>query len=169
MLFRSFSHDRLTAEQLMDFIKDNESFLMETKQQFGRTNMDDFFNEYLKQKKKNVPDHLMMPDILKNTDDNENIEVNKNIKSQNELLNMLPMGFSMIAFNPKLVSQLNINFNQNIENIVKNQIISTNKEQNNISPKKEKQHKENDLKINPFQSPNSISNSEINKILFGEM
>ena len=153
----------------MDFIKDNESFLMETKQQFGRTNMDDFFNEYLKQKKKNVPDHLMMPDILKNTDDNENIEVNKNIKSQNELLNMLPMGFSMIAFNPKLVSQLNINFNQNIENIVKNQIISTNKEQNNISPKKEKQHKENDLKINPFQSPNSISNSEINKILFGEM
>lgn len=153
----------------MDFIKDNESFLMETKQQFGRTNMDDFFNEYLKQKKKNVPDHLMMPDILKNTDDNENIEVNKNIKSQNELLNMLPMGFSMIAFNPKLVSQLNINFNQNIENIVKNQIISTNKEQNNISPKKEKQHKENNLKINPFQSPNSISNSEINKILFGEM
>ena len=153
----------------MDFIKDNESFLMETKQQFGRTNMDDFFNEYLKQKKKNVPDHLMMPDILKNTDDNENIEVNKNIKSQNELLNMLPMGFSMIAFNPKLVSQLNINFNQNIENIVKNQITSTNKEQNNISPKKEKQHKENDLKINPFQSPNSISNSEINKILFGEM
>ena len=153
----------------MDFIKDNESFLMETKQQFGRTNMDDFFNEYLKQKKKNVPDHLMMPDILKNTDDNENIEVNKNIKSQNELLNMLPMGFSMIAFNPKLASQLNINFNQNIENIVKNQIISTNKEQNNISPKKEKQHKENNLKINPFQSPNSISNSEINKILFGEM
>lgn len=153
----------------MDFIKDNESFLMETKQQFGRTNMDDFFNEYLKQKKKNIPDHLMMPDILKNTDDNENIEVNKNIKSQNELLNMLPMGFSMIAFNPKLVSQLNINFNQNIENIVKNQIISTNKEQNNISPKKEKQHKENNLKINPFQSPNSISNSEINKILFGEM
>ena len=153
----------------MDFIKDNESFLMETKQQFGRTNMDDFFNEYLKQKKKNVPDHLMMPDILKNTDDNENIEVNKNIKSQNELLNMLPMGFSMIAFNPKLVAQLNINFNQNIENIVKNQIISTNKEQNNISPKKEKQHKENNLKINPFQSPNSISNSEINKILFGEM
>ena len=153
----------------MDFIKDNESFLMETKQQFGRTNMDDFFNEYLKQKKKNVPDHLMMPDILKNTDDNENIEVNKNIKSQNEFLNMLPMGFSMIAFNPKLVSQLNINFNQNIENIVKNQIISTNKEQNNISPKKEKQHKENNLKINPFQSPNSISNSEINKILFGEM
>ena len=153
----------------MDFIKDNESFLMETKQQFGRTNMDDFFNEYLKQKKKNVPDHLMMPDILKNTEDNENIEVNKNIKSQNELLNMLPMGFSMIAFNPKLASQLNINFNQNIENIVKNQIISTNKEQNNISPKKEKQHKENNLKINPFQSPNSISNSEINKILFGEM
>ena len=152
----------------MDFIKDNESFLMETKQQFGRTNMDDFFNEYLKQKKKNVPDHLMMPDILKNTDDNESIEVNKNIQSQNELLNMLPMGFSMIAFNPKLVSQLNINFNQNIENIVKNQIISINKEQKNISPKKEKK-KENNLKINPFQSPNSISNSEINKILFGEM
>ena len=79
-----FSHDRLTAEQLMDFIKDNESFLFETRQKFGRTNMDEFFDVYLKEKKeKNTPDNLMIPDSLK-IETKEEVEAAPNIYSESE-------------------------------------------------------------------------------------
>lgn len=168
-----FSHDRLTAEQLMDFIKDNESFLFETRQKFGRTNMDEFFDVYLKEKKeKNTPDNLMIPDSLKiETKEEEKKDNSKN----NNMMNMLPLGFSMIAMNQKLLSQLNININKNIENIIRNttQNNTMNKSEGGTIPKEEtiiikqeEKKKSENKTIDPFQNPNTIDNSELNDLFF---
>ena len=63
-------------------------------------------------KEKNTPDNLMIPDSLKiETKEEEKKDNSKN----NNMMNMLPLGFSMIAMNQKLLSQLNVNINQNIE------------------------------------------------------
>ena len=64
-----FSHERLDMEGIKEFIKANEDFLRETKNKYGRTNMDEFYNEYLKEKEGGGDEFIMMPDFIKKEDE----------------------------------------------------------------------------------------------------
>jgi len=46
-----FAHNRLTYEEVKKFIETNEEFLNELLVQTGRTNMNDYFFQYIKEKK----------------------------------------------------------------------------------------------------------------------
>ena len=137
-----FSHKRLNEDEINLFIKENEDFLMETKKKFGRTNMDDFFNQYLMKKNPTVPSNAMLPEILKN----ENVIDPEKEKSNNEnFLNTLPLGFSMILTNPKILQQ----FQMNLQTFMAKQM-------------KEEQQKN---KLNPISPPEKKPETQTEKII----
>ena len=67
-----FSHQRLSEEDIYKFIEQNEEFLMHLYRTMGRTNMDDFLQRYLQDKKKTPeqiksilpPSNVMLPQSL---------------------------------------------------------------------------------------------------------
>ena len=103
-----FSHERLmNKEEINNFIKTNENFLIETKKIFGRTNLDDFFEEYLKNnkiKENNNNEIKMIPESIEN-EENEN-----NINKQNNR-NKIPLGIEMLLKNNKTVEKVKNFFN----------------------------------------------------------
>ena len=75
-----FSHERLDQEGIKEFIISNEDFLKDTKNKYGRTNLDEFYNAYIKEKEGGNDQYIMMPEFIKQEDkdkEKENNEINK--------------------------------------------------------------------------------------------
>ena len=62
-----FSHERLDQEGIKEFIINNEDFLKDTKNKYGRTNLDEFYNAYIKEKQ-GSEEYIMVPEFIKNED-----------------------------------------------------------------------------------------------------
>ena len=152
----------------MEFIKENENFLIETKKKYGKTNMDDFFDKYINEKNKNN-EYLMIPD---------NININDNNYNNNNN-NLIPIGLNLIAQNPKIMNNIVNQFKEIVQtknmefmnksnniNIINNNIIKENKKEENIS-NNENEYNNNikKVQINPFKRPSLISQEDINNLL----
>ena len=163
-----FSHNRLNQSEIMEFIKENENFLIETKKKYGKTNMDDFFDKYINEKNKNN-EYLMIPD---------NININDNNYNNNNN-NLIPIGLNLIAQNPKIMNNIVNQFKEIVQtknmefmnksnniNIINNNIIKENKKEENIS-NNENEYNNNikKVQINPFKRPSLISQEDINNLL----
>ena len=165
-----FSHERLNENQINEFIKENEDFLIETKKKYGKTNMDDFLDKFLKSKN-SINEFLMIPNFNNN---NEFNDIN-NINNNNINGNYIPIGLTLIAQNPKIMNQVIYKFNE----ILKSK--TNNLNNNNIQNFKEKINKSNEIcnnvnnkvseeqikkvKINPFLRPSQISHDDLQNLL----
>lgn len=99
-LLNRFSHKRLNEEELHRFIEQNEDFLHELRQTIGRTNMDDYFDNYLKEKNKNinlnvyqniqVPRNAMIPAQMNPVNINNISNLPKNMLVQQSMPQNLP-------------------------------------------------------------------------------
>ena len=145
-----FSHERLNEQELKEFIKANEDFLRETKKKYGRTNLEDIFDQYIKEKDGIEEEYAMLPDFIKNEDkEKENKENNDKI----------PLGYIVMSNNNKIINELKNFYNmQNIQNI-----------QNTINNNNNKYFNEiyNNNNINSHNneqilSQNMIANNNIN-------
>ena len=147
-----FSHARLNENELMEFIKQNEDFLMETKKKYGQTNMDEFFDEYLNNKKEFISgqDIKMIPNELKGLHSNNNggTGVNNSNKSN------LPLGVLLIASNQKIMMEIMKNNSMNKDNKIC-------EENNKVCNDK----KEVPLLISPFISPSQINDDYIQQFI----
>ena len=94
-----FSHERLDMEGIKEFIKANEDFLRETKNKYGRTNMDEFYNEYLKEKEGGGDEFIMMPDFIKKEDEEKEKE-----KENNK--DKIPLGILVMSNNNKIINEI---------------------------------------------------------------
>ena len=83
-----FSHSRLTEEEVIKFIEQNEEFLSEVHKSIGRTNMDEFYYHYISEKKKqmankeiedNAAKSVMIPQIMAQIGGNSSNSASKNI------------------------------------------------------------------------------------------
>jgi len=115
-----FSHERLDQEGIKEFIISNEDFLKDTKNKYGRTNLDEFYNAYIKEKEGGNDQYIMMPEFIKQEDKDKE-------KENNEINNKIPLGFVVMMNNNKIVNELksfynnqNMNLNMNIMNNIKN-------------------------------------------------
>ena len=177
-----FSHERLNESQINEFIKENEDFLIETKKKYGKTNMDDFLDKFLKNKN-SINEFLMIPDfnndnglndINFNYDNNNNFNNNNNINN-NINGNYVPIGLTLIAQNPKIMNQVihkyneilkskTNNLNNNNKQNFEDKINMSNEIGNNVNNKVgEEQIKK--VKINPFLRPSQISHDDIKNLL----
>lgn len=153
-----FSHARLNEHELMEFIKQNEDFLMETKKKYGQTNMDEFFDEYLKNKMEviNGQEIKMIPNELKDLPSYNNTSAN-NVSNVNGKGNV-PLGVLLIASNPKIMMEVmksnmvNNNDNNNSKICGENVKVCNNK-------------KEVPLLVNPFISPSQINDDYIQQFI----
>ena len=113
-----FSHQRLDELGINEFIKSNEDFLKDTKNKYGRTNLDEFFDIYIKEKEGNVEDeYIMLPDCIKNEDD----------KNNNRNKEQIPLGIVVLSNNNKVINEIK-NFNRGFQNM-------SNNNQNNFNNK----------------------------------
>lgn len=155
-----FSHARLNEHELMEFIKQNEDFLMETKKKYGQTNMDEFFDEYLKNKMEviNGQEIKMIPNELKDLPSYNNTSTN-NGSNVNGKGNM-PLGVLLIASNQKIMMEIMKNNMVNNNNNSNNSKIC---EENNVNVCSNK--KEVPLLVNPFISPSQINDDYIQQFI----
>ena len=154
-----FSHERLDQEGVKEFIINNEDFLKETKKKYGVTNMDEFFEEYLKEKEGKGEEYIMLPDFIKEEDKKKEKEINENkiplgliiMSNNNKVLNEIKNFYSIQNFklnmNMNSFNGINNNLNRNNSSFNNNNIININKGSlNNL----------NNLTVN--NSNNSINN-----------
>ena len=154
-----FSHERLDQEGVKEFIINNEDFLKETKKKYGVTNMDEFFEEYLKEKEGKGEEYIMLPDFIKEEDKKKEKEINENkiplgliiMSNNNKVLNEIKCFYSTQNFklnmNMNSFNGINNNLNRNNSSFNNNNIININKGSlNNL----------NNLTVN--NSNNSINN-----------
>ena len=112
-----FSHERLNEEGIKEFIKANEDFLRETKNKYGRTNMDEFFNEYIKGKDGVEEEYVMLPDFIKKEDkEKENKENNDKV----------PLGLIVMSNNTKILNELKLFYNMQNYQILQNKTNNNN-------------------------------------------
>ena len=71
-----FSHERLDEGGIKEFIRANEDFLRETKNKYGRTNMDEFYDKYIKEKE-GSEEFVMLPDFIKKEDKEKEKKIKK--------------------------------------------------------------------------------------------
>ena len=137
-----FSHERLDEEGIINFIKMNEDFLRETKKKYGRTNMDDFYNKYIKEKE-GGDQYIMLPDFIKKEEkENENNDIPLGfivMNNNNKIINQLKICYNMQNFqnktNSNFLNEINNNINNNTLNFGNNQSNNINKSINtNITP-----------------------------------
>ena len=154
-----FSHARLNELELMEFIKQNEDFLMETKKKYGQTNMDEFFDEYLKNKMEviNGQEIKMIPNELKDLPSYNNTSAN-NVSNVNGKGNV-PLGVLLIASNPKIMME-----------VMKSNMVNNNDNNNNSKICEENvkvcsNKKEVPLLVNPFISPSQINDDYIQQFI----
>ena len=159
-----FSHARLNENELMEFIKQNEDFLMETKKKYGQTNMDEFFEEYLKNKMEggNGKEIKMIPNELKDLPSYNNGCGNSSSGSSNvNGRGDVPLGVLLIASNQRIMME-----------IMKNNMGS--KDNNNSNSKiceengkmcSDRDKKEVPLLVNPFISPSQINDEYIQQFI----
>ena len=160
-----FSHERLDQEGIKEFILSNEDFLKETKNKYGRTNLDEFYNAYIKEKEGDEQ-YIMLPEFIKQ-EDKEKEKENKEINSK------IPLGFVVMCNNNKIVNELknfynNQNMNMNVMNDIKlmNRNVSINNNINQVSKlindvknsKKEKLNNNINNKDTLINKNNNISN-----------
>ena len=110
-----FSHERLDQEGIKEFIISNEDFLKETKNKYGRTNLDEFYNAYIKEKEGD-DQYIMMPEFIKNEDKEREKEIN-------EMKDKIPLGFVVMSNNNKVLNELKSFYNSqqmNVNNIFNN-------------------------------------------------
>ena len=117
-----FSHERLDQEGIKEFIISNEDFLKETKNKYGRTNLDEFYDAYIKEKEGDEQ-YIMLPEFIKQ-EDKEKERENKEMKDK------IPLGFFVMCNNNKVLNELKnlynnpqMNFNtimNNFQNINRN-------------------------------------------------
>ena len=126
-----FSHDRLDQEGVKEFIINNEDFLKETKKKYGVTNMDEFFEEYLKEKEGKGEEYIMLPDFIKEEDKKKEKEINEN---------KIPLGLIIMSNNNKVLNEIKcfystqnfkLNMNMNSFNGINNNLIRNNSSFNN--------------------------------------
>ena len=174
-----FSHERLDMEGIKEFIKANEDFLRETKNKYGRTNMDEFYNEYLKEKEGGGDEFIMMPDFIKKEDEEKEKE-----KENNK--DKIPLGILVMSNNNKIINEIKnfynisnmqklnnhnyFNLNQNMSDNfgikkINEQNIMFNNIQNNIGRINNNLNKynQNNTKINPNLNTNNYNNLQFNK------
>ena len=174
-----FSHERLDMEGIKEFIKANEDFLRETKNKYGRTNMDEFYNEYLKEKEGGGDEFIMMPDFIKKEDEEKEKE-----KENNK--DKIPLGILVMSNNNKIINEIKnfynisniqklnnhnyFNLNQNTcDNFgikkINEQNIMFNNIQNNIGRINNNLNKynQNNTKINPNLNTNNYNNLQFYK------
>ena len=174
-----FSHERLDMEGIKEFIKANEDFLRETKNKYGRTNMDEFYNEYLKEKEGGGDEFIMMPDFIKKEDEEKEKE-----KENNK--DKIPLGILVMSNNNKIINEIKnfynisnmqklnnhnyFNLNQNTcDNFgikkINEQNIMFNNIQNNMGRINNNLNKynQNNTKINPNLNINNYNNLQFNK------
>ena len=134
-----FSHERLDEENIKEFIKSNEDFLKETKNKFGRTNIDEFYDKYIKEKE-GGEQYIMIPDFIKKEDKE---------KEKKEKNSQIPLGIIVMSNNNKVINELRNLYN--LQNIQNNNIFNSNNLLNRT--------------INNFQNPNYIKkfNDNVNK------
>ena len=142
----------------MEFIKQNEDFLMETKKKYGQTNMDEFFDEYLKNKMEviNGQEIKMIPNELKDLPSYNNTSANNvsNVNGRGDV----PLGVLLIASNPKIMME-----------VMKSNMMSNNDNNNskiceeNVKVCNNK--KEVPLLVNPFISPSQINDDYIQQFI----
>ena len=153
-----FSHARLNEHELMEFIKQNEDFLMETKKKYGQTNMDEFFNEYLKNKMEvgNGQEIKMIPNELKALPSYNNGSVNSvsNVNGRGDV----PLGVMLIASNPKIMMEIMKSNMVNKDN--KSKIC-----EENVKVCSDSDKKEVPLLVNPFISPSQINDDYIQQFI----
>ena len=120
----------------------NEDFLRETKKKYGRTNMDDFYNKYIKEKE-GGDQYIMLPDFIKKEEkENENNDIPLGfivMNNNNKIINQLKICYNMQNFqnktNTNFLNEINNNINNNTLNFGNNQINNINKSINtNITP-----------------------------------
>ena len=91
-----FSHERLDQEGIKEFIINNEDFLKETKNKYGRTNLDEFYNAYIKEKEGEPEEqYIMMPEFIKKEDKEKEKEIN-------DINKKIPLGFVVMCNNNKI-------------------------------------------------------------------
>ena len=161
-----FSHERLDEEGIKEFIKTNEDYLKETKKKYGRTNMDVFFNEYMKEKE-GGEQYVMLPDFIKKEDKE---------KQKNEMNDKIPLGFIVMSNNNKIINEiknfynfqnkLNNNFNfsevcNNANNCINN---SNNNYTLNFGINYQKKINNNDINVQNIQMKNKNNNNTNNSI-----
>ena len=134
-----FSHERLDQEGVKEFIINNEDFLKETKKKYGVTNMDEFFEEYLKEKEGKGEEYIMLPDFIKEEDKKKEKEINENkiplgliiMSNNNKVLNEIKSFYSTQNFklnmNMNSFNGINNNLNRNNSSFNNNNIININK------------------------------------------
>ena len=83
-----FSHERLDQEGIKEFIINNEDFLKDTKNKYGRTNLDEFYNAYIKEKQ-GSEEYIMVPEFIKNEDKEKE-------KVINDMNSKIPLGFVVL-------------------------------------------------------------------------
>ena len=154
-----FSHERLDQEGVKEFIINNEDFLKETKKKYGVTNMDEFFEEYLKEKEGKGEEYIMLPDFIKEEDKKKEKEINEN---------KIPLGLIIMSNNNKVLNEIKcfystqnfkLNMNMNSFNGINNNLIRNNSSFNNnniININKGSLNNLNNLTLN--NSNNSINN-----------
>ena len=173
-----FSHERLDMEGIKEFIKANEDFLRETKNKYGRTNMDEFYNEYLKEKEGGGDEFIMMPDFIKKEDEEKEKE-----KENNK--DKIPLGILVMSNNNKIINEIknfyNISNMQKLNNhnyfnlnqitcdnfgikTINEQNIMFNNIQSNIGRINNNLNKynQNNTKINPNLNTNNYNNLKFN-------
>ena len=174
-----FSHERLDMEGIKEFIKANEDFLRETKNKYGRTNMDEFYNEYLKEKEGGGDEFIMMPDFIKKEDEEKEKE-----KENNK--DKIPLGILVMSNNNKIINEIKnfynisnmqklnnhnyFNLNQNTSDNfgikkINEQNIMFNNMTNNICRINNNLNKynQNNTKINPNLNTNNYNNLQFYK------
>ena len=174
-----FSHERLDMEGIKEFIKANEDFLRETKNKYGRTNMDEFYNEYLKEKEGGGDEFIMMPDFIKKEDEEKEKE-----KENNK--DKIPLGILIMSNNNKIINEIQnfynisnmqklnnhnfFNLNQNANDKFRNkkangQNIMFNNSSNNIGRINNNLNKynQNNTKTNQNLNTNNYNNSKFNE------
>ena len=110
-----FSHERLDEEGLKEFIKANEDFIKETKNKYGRTNIDEFYDKYIKEIE-GEEQYIMMPDFIKK----ESKEKKKEEKSE-----QIPLGIIVMSNNNKVINELKNFYNmKNYQNLQNNSIFN---------------------------------------------
>ena len=95
-----FSHERLDQEGVKEFIVNNEDFLKETKKKYGVTNMDEFFDAYIKEKEGGGEEYIMLPDFIKDEDKKKQKEINDS---------KIPLGLIIMSNNNKVINEIKWN------------------------------------------------------------
>ena len=110
-----FSHERLDQEGIKEFIINNEDFLKDTKNKYGRTNLDEFYNAYIKEKQ-GSEEYIMVPEFIKNEDKEKE-------KVINDMNSKIPLGFVVLSSNNKVLNEFKNLYNSqqiNMTNILNN-------------------------------------------------